>query len=72
MSLEALLGLGLLLILLMIIAPFLVAVFWIAMLVDCLKRKFKDKNDKLVWVIVIVFTSFIGALIYCFIIKRHD
>ncbi len=72
MSFETLLGFGLLLVLLIIIVPVLAVVFWIVMLVDCLKRKFREKNDKLVWTIVIVFLSFIGALIYYFIVKRHD
>jgi len=45
-------------------------VFWILMLVDCIKRKFKDDNERIIWVLVIIFTQLIGALIYYFIVKN--
>jgi prolipoprotein diacylglyceryltransferase len=48
----------------------LTSIFWILMLVDCIKRKFKKNDDKILWVIVIVFTQVIGALIYYFVVKR--
>ena len=41
--------------------------FWIWMLVDCLTNEPSEGNDKLVWVLVIVFTNWIGALIYFFV-----
>ncbi len=49
--------------------------FWLWMLVDCLKRpdeKFAigGNNAKLIWILVIIFTGFIGALLYYFLIKR--
>ncbi len=48
--------------------------FWIWMLVDCLKRNNDEfptggNNAKLIWVLVIVLTHFIGALIYLILIK---
>ena len=45
-------------------------VIWILMLVDCVNRKFKKKDEKIIWVIVIVLTGIIGALIYYFVVKR--
>lgn len=45
-------------------------VFWILMIVDCAKRDFKKDNDKIVWVLVIIFTGIIGALIYYFVVKK--
>ncbi len=54
-----------------------VIAFWLWMLIDCLKRQ-DDKfaiggnNTKLIWVLVIIFTGLIGALIYYFLIKRTD
>jgi hypothetical protein len=45
-------------------------VFWILMLVDCVKRKFKDDTEKIIWILVLVFTGIIGALIYYFIVKN--
>lgn len=40
--------------------------FWIWMLVDCLTRDFPGDNDKVIWVLVIVFLHALGALIYLF------
>ena len=37
------------------------------MLVDCLKNEPSEGNDKIVWLLVIVFTKFIGAAIYYFV-----
>jgi hypothetical protein len=42
-------------------------IFWIVMLVDAIRREFSDSTMKIVWVLVIVFTHFIGALVYYFI-----
>jgi hypothetical protein len=39
-------------------------VLWIWMLVDCLVNEPSEGNDKIVWVLVLIFTSWIGALIY--------
>jgi hypothetical protein len=47
-------------------------VFWILMIVDVAKRKFKDDSEKVVWILVIVLASWIGALIYYFVVKRKD
>ena len=44
--------------------------FWIWMLVDCLNRRFKKDNDKLAWIIVLVFLAQVGAVVYYFMIKR--
>lgn len=41
--------------------------FWIWMLVDCLKYEKSEGNDKIVWMLVIVLTNWIGALIYFFV-----
>ncbi len=48
----------------------LALVFWILMLVDSIKRKYKDDNDKIVWVLVIVLLGILGAIVYYFVIKR--
>jgi hypothetical protein len=44
--------------------------FWIWMLVDCLSRK--KFEDKLVWVIILLFLNFIGALLYYILVKSKD
>ena len=42
-------------------------VFWIYALIDVVKREFPGENDKLIWVLVVVLASWIGALIYWFV-----
>ena len=69
---SGMLALGLLFMLIIFALVVLVFVFWISMLINCIKRKFKQDTDKIVWVLVIIFTGIIGALIYYFIVKVHD
>ncbi len=45
-------------------------IFWIWMIVDCAQNRFLDSNTRLVWILVIVFTHLIGALIYFFAGRR--
>ena len=52
-------------------------VFWIWMLVDCLKKQddmfaIGGNHAKLIWVLVIILTGIIGGLIYYFLIKRRE
>ena len=41
--------------------------FWIWMLVDCAANEPSQGTDKIAWILVLVFASFIGALIYFFV-----
>lgn len=41
--------------------------FWIWMLIDCAVHTPTENNQKLVWVLVVVLTGWIGALIYFFV-----
>lgn len=45
--------------------------FWVWMLVDCATKEPAEGNDKLIWILVIVFTNLIGALIY-FLVRRPE
>jgi prolipoprotein diacylglyceryltransferase len=54
------------LILLVFLAAF---AFWIWMLVECITKEPDAGNNKLIWIIVIVFTQIIGAVIY-YVIRR--
>ena len=47
-------------------------VFWILMLVDVIQRKFKKDNDKIIWILIIVFTNWVGAIIYYFVVKKPN
>ena len=40
---------------------------WVVALVDVMKREFPGENDKLIWVLLVVLTGWIGALIYWFV-----
>ena len=39
-------------------------VFWIWALIDCIKNESTEGNERIVWVVVIAVTHWIGALIY--------
>jgi hypothetical protein len=41
--------------------------FWIWMLVDCATKEPSEGNDKIVWVVIIALTHWIGAAIYYFV-----
>jgi hypothetical protein len=39
-------------------------ILWVWMIVDCATKERSEGNDKLIWILVIVLTHWIGALIY--------
>ena len=49
----------------------LVSAFWLWMLVDCLTRKRLAGNEKLVWVLVLLFTHAVGALLYLVLVRSR-
>jgi len=49
----------------LVIATF---IFWIMMLIEaCTKEPSDNNNDKLIWILILIFTHWIGALLYWFI-----
>ena len=46
-------------------------VFWIWMLIDCATKEPSQGNEKLIWVLIILLTHWIGALIYL-IVRRPE
>ena len=52
-----------------IVLAVLITIFWVWIIVDCIKRKFKNNTEKVIWIIVIILLSWVGALIYYFSIK---
>jgi len=40
---------------------------WIWMLIDCVTNEPSEGNDKLIWVLIIIFGNWIGALVYYFV-----
>ncbi|MBD3362638.1 hypothetical protein GF362_02870 [Candidatus Dojkabacteria bacterium] len=47
-------------------------IFWILMLIDAIQREYDKENDKLMWVLIIVFTHIIGAAVYYFVEKKKN
>jgi len=43
------------------------SVFWIVMIVECATKEPAGGNEKLIWILIIIFTHWIGALIYYFV-----
>lgn len=41
-------------------------VFWIWMIIDCATKERSEGNDKVIWILIILLTHLIGALIYFF------
>ncbi|WP_340820445.1 PLD nuclease N-terminal domain-containing protein [Methanolobus sp. WCC4] len=66
---EILIGIPILMFLFFFGAGILGTLFWIWMLIDCATREPSEGNDKLIWIIVIIFTHLLGALIY-FLVRR--
>lgn len=66
---EILIGIPILMFLLFFGVGILGTLFWIWMLIDCATREPSEGNDKLIWIIVIIFTHLLGALIY-FLVRR--
>lgn len=59
-------------ILVMILFSIASMVFWVVMLIDAIKRDFPGANDKLLWILILVFAGAIGAVIYYFMVKRKS
>jgi RsiW-degrading membrane proteinase PrsW (M82 family) len=57
---------SIMLLLLFLAFGLLLFAFWIWMLVDAIKNPKLNGNQKLIWVLVIVFLNWIGALVYFF------
>lgn len=55
-----------------IIIGILLLAFWIWMIVDCAKRKFKNDIEKIVWIVVIVLAHWIGAFVYFIIVRIYN
>ena len=47
------------------------SVLWIWMIVDCATNEPAEGNEKIVWILVIVFAHLLGALIY-WLVRRPE
>ena len=48
----------------------LLIAIWAYALFDCLKSEFEGSNQKLIWIILIVFVPFLGPLMYLGLSKK--
>ena len=46
-------------------------IFWIWALIDCATKEPNEEGQKVVWIVVILLTHFVGALLYV-LIRRPD
>lgn len=62
--------------LIMVAAGIALLVLWVWMLIDVIQRDDKDfpnkdnSNEKLMWLLIILFTSYIGGAIYYYLVYR--
>jgi hypothetical protein len=45
--------------------------FWIWMIIDCIRNERLSEGEKIAWVLAIVLTHFLGALIYHFVVRKR-
>jgi hypothetical protein len=45
-------------------------IFWVWMLVDCAQYETSENSSKIVWILVILFTHILGAILYFCIRKQ--
>jgi hypothetical protein len=60
-------GIGLLFIVFIVILGLALCAFWIWSLVDCATKEPEGGNNKLVWILIILFAGVIGSAIYYFV-----
>lgn len=61
-GLAALLGIGLVILLL--------TIFWVWMLVDCITNEALDGTERLIWALVIFFSHFLGSTLYFLLVRN--
>jgi hypothetical protein len=54
-----------------VLLALLSTVFWIWMIVDCATSQSLTGTDKVVWLLVIIFLHFVGALIYYLVGRKQ-
>ena len=62
-------AIGLTLFLVMVIIILLASIFWLWMVVDAAMNPRLSDTEKIVWVLIVLFTHFIGAVVYFFVAR---
>lgn len=47
-------------------------IFWVWTIVDVAKRDFKNSNERLVWLLLIILLGFVPSLVYYIVVMRPD
>ena len=47
----------------------IVTIFWLWMLIDCITNTALTGTEKIIWILVVLFLHFLGALLYFFIAR---
>lgn len=47
-------------------------VFWIWMLVDIIKRQFRNRTEKIIWIVLMIFGGWIISLVYLLVIRQNN
>jgi len=58
--------------LVLLVLGILATIFWIFMIIDVAKRKFKNENDRVLWILVVILAGIIGAIVYYFVVKKPN
>ena len=68
---NALIFIGVILMVLLIIALAVASfIFWILMIIDCVKRnKWHSESEQIAWVLIVVLLGLLGAILYYFIVR---
>ena len=45
---------------------------WIWILVDCARRDFRNGLEKAIWILALIFTPFVAAVVYLIVIKFNN
>lgn len=68
---NAFIGIGILEIILILLAGAVLVLLPIMALVDIVRSEFRGPNDKVIWVLIVLFLNLIGAILY-FLIGRKQ
>lgn len=52
-----------------VIIGLIVLVFVVLMIIDCVKRKFNNDAEKIIWIVLIIVTTWLGALLYYIFVR---
>jgi len=62
-------GFGLAFIVFIGLIVLLASIFWLWMLVDCAMNPRLSDTEKIVWVLIVLFTHLVGAVVYYFVAR---